>query len=167
MATTATPTETENAALARAAFDALNRRDLDFVSQLWTEATVERFPDRTCHGADEIRAYFEDVFTALPDWHMDVVAMAAQGDDVLVHWHLTATHEGPLLGIAPTGKQIAIDGMDHFVFRDGKVASNFVIADQMQYARQIGMMPADRSLGDRALKSLFNVRSRVTQALSR
>ena len=93
----------------------------------------------------------------MPDWQMEVVSIAADGDDVFVHWHLTGTHTGPLLGIEPTGKPLAVDGMDHFVVRDGKVVSNFVIFDQMQYARQIGMMPPDGSSADKAVKSAFNL----------
>jgi steroid delta-isomerase-like uncharacterized protein len=167
MTTTAPPTDVSNAELVRWAFDALNRRDVSALKQFWTDSTVERFPDKTCHGAEEIGAYFQDTFDAIPDWNMEVVTIAAQGDDVFVQWHLTGTHAGPLLGIAPTGKAISIDGMDHFVVRDGKVVSNFVVVDQMQYARQIGMMPPDGSAADRALKSAFNARTKLAERLKR
>jgi steroid delta-isomerase-like uncharacterized protein len=167
MAIAAPPTGASNADLIRWSFDAINRRDLAALRQLWTDATVERFPDRTCHGADEVAGYFEEAFAAIPDWHMEVRAIVAEGDDVFAQWHLTGTHEGPLLGIAPTGKRLAIDGMDHFVVRDGKVISNFVIFDQMQYARQIGMMPSDGSAGDKAVKAAFNARTKVAERLKR
>ena len=84
-----------------------------------------------------------------------------------MHWHLTGTHTGPVLGIEPTGKPIAIDGIDHFVVRDGNVVSNFVVFDQMQYARQLGMMPPDASPPDRAFKGLFNARTRLARRLKR
>jgi len=163
MAVATPPREASNGELVRWAFEALNRRDVEALKQFWTEETVERFPDRTCRGAEEIAAYFEDAFAAIPDWNMEVVALVEQGEDVLVQWHLTGTHEGPLLGIEPTGKRLTIDGMDHFVVRDGKVVSNFVVFDQMQYARQIGMMPADGSAADRALKSAFNARTKLAR----
>lgn len=167
MAIATPPTGVSNADLIRWSFDAINRRDVAALRQLWTDATVERFPDRTCHGADEIAAYFQEAFAAIPDWRMDVRAVVADGDDVFAHWHLTGTHEGPLLGIAPTGKQLAIDGMDHFVVRDGKVVSNFVVFDQMQYARQIGMMPPDGTAADKAVKAAFNARTKVAARLRR
>jgi steroid delta-isomerase-like uncharacterized protein len=166
VAVAAPPTEASNAELIRWAFDQLNRRDISALKQFWNDETVERFPDRTCRGADEIAAYFEDAFAAIPDWHMEVVSIAESGDDVFVHWHLTGTHAGPLLGIAPTGKPLAIDGMDHFVVRDGRVVSNFVVFDQMQYARQIGMMPPDGSAADRAFKGAFNARTALMARLA-
>jgi steroid delta-isomerase-like uncharacterized protein len=144
-------------------FENINQRDSSVLKQGWTADTVVRFPDRTCTGADEIAAYFDEAYAAMPDWHMEVVSIAADGDDVFVHWHLTGTHTGPLLGIEPTGKPLAVDGMDHFVVRDGKVVSNFVIFDQMQYARQIGMMPPDGSSADKAVKSAFNLRTKLVQ----
>ena len=74
----------------------------------------------------------------------------------------------PLLGIEPTGKKLAIDGMDHFVLDgDGKVVSNFVVVDQLEYARQIGMMPPDGSAADKAMKAAFNVKTRLAEKLKR
>jgi steroid delta-isomerase-like uncharacterized protein len=166
MATQAPPAEATNAELVRWSFDAINRRDLEALKQFWTPTTVERFPDRTCNGADEIADYFQEAFDAIPDWHMEVVTVAEQGDDVFVQWHLTGTHQGPLLGIAPTGKRLAIDGMDHFVLRDGRVESNFVIFDQMQYARAIGMLPPDGSAPDKAMKAAFNARTKVAAKIA-
>jgi steroid delta-isomerase-like uncharacterized protein len=165
---TAPPTDVSNAELIRWAFDQINTHDVEPLKQFWTADTLERFPDRTCRGADEIAAYFEDTFTAVPDFKIEIKAMAEQGDDVFVQWHMTGTHKGPLMGIEPTGKPLSIDGMDHFVLHDdGTVVSNFVVIDQMQYARQIGMMPPDGSTGDKALKSAFNLRTKLAEKLKR
>jgi predicted ester cyclase len=99
---------------------------------------------------------------------MEVVSLVEQGDDVFVHWLLTGTHTGGTFqGIEPTGRKIALDGIDHFVVRDGAVATNFVVFDQTQFARQIGMLPPDGSRADRAMKSAFNARSRLTARLRR
>jgi steroid delta-isomerase-like uncharacterized protein len=165
MAIATAPTDVSNAELIRWAFEILNRHDAASLEQLYTTDTVERFPDRTCRGAREIVAYFEEAFAAIPDWNMQIEGLAEQGDDVFVQWHLTGTHSGPLLGIAPTGKALSIDGIDHFVVRDGKVVSNFVVVDQLQYARQIGMMPPEGSAAERAMTRLFNARTKLTRRL--
>jgi steroid delta-isomerase-like uncharacterized protein len=167
MTTTSAPPNATNSALIRWAFEMLNQHDVRPLRQFWNDETVERFPDRTCRGADEIARYFEDAFTAIPDFHMEVIAMAEEGEHVFVHWRLTGTHRGPLLGIAATGKSLAIDGIDHFGMANGTVVSNFVVFDQMQYARQIGMMPPDDSPADRVVKSAFNARTKLLTALKR
>ncbi|MFL5824169.1 MAG: ester cyclase [Solirubrobacteraceae bacterium] len=167
MTTTTQPQTSSNAELVRWAFETLNQHDVAPLRRFWTADSVERFPDRTCRGADEIAGYFEDVFRAMPDFHMEVLAVAEQGEDVFVHWHLTGTHEGPLMGIEPTGKKMAIDGMDHFVVRDGAVVSNFVVFDQMQYALALGMLPPPGSSGDRAFKRMFNARTKLAARIKR
>ena len=45
-----------------------------------------------------------------------------------------------------TGRDLSIDGMDHFVIRDREVMLQiFVVFDRMQFAQQLGVMPPDDS----------------------
>jgi steroid delta-isomerase-like uncharacterized protein len=168
--TTATrpPDTATNAELIRWAFDVLNTHDVAALKPYWTESTRERFPNATCIGPEEIGAYFEATFAAVPDFHIEIVAIAEQGDDVFVQWRITGTHTGAAWqGIAATGKSLELDGIDHFILRDGKVASNFVVFDQLQFARQIGMLPADGSTADRAMKAAFNGKTRLLERIQR
>ena len=168
MTTATPPARATNAELIHWSFDQLNTHDLSAVRQFWTADTYERFPDEECRGADEIAAYFEAVFAALPDFRIEVVNVAEQGDDVYVQWRMTGTHSGAAwAGVAPTGKAIEMDGIDHFVIRDGKVVSNFVVYDQMQFARAVGMLPPDGSGADRLAKAAFNARTRLMRRLRR
>ena len=57
--------------------------------------------------------------------------------------------------------------MDHFVIRGGKIVSNFVVFDQMQYARQLGLMPPEGSSGDRAVKAAFNAKTKLSERFKR
>jgi predicted ester cyclase len=162
------PDTATNAELIRWAFDVLNTHDVTPLKDYWTDATVERFPTETCVGPEAIGAYFETAFAALPDFHIDIVSLAEQGDDVFVQWHITGTHSGaPWRGIEPTGKAVALDGIDHFVVRDGRIESNFVVFDQLDFARQLGMMPPDGSAADRGMKAAFNAKTRLLRRLKR
>jgi hypothetical protein len=69
MSTVAPGGHASNADLIRWAFAKLNEHDVTPLKQYWTDKTVERFPDRTCRGADEIAGYFEEAFTAIADFH--------------------------------------------------------------------------------------------------
>jgi steroid delta-isomerase-like uncharacterized protein len=157
------PTNTE---LALQVLDAINAHDTGALRALWPPEMTERFPDQTLHGPDELAAYFEGLFAALPDFHMEVVRTAEEGDSVFVRWRLTGTHTGGAFsGIETTGKRIEVDGMDHFTVQDGKVVSNFVVFDQMEVARGLGLLPPDGSTADRALKSAFNAKTRIADAI--
>jgi len=156
------PAGASNGEIVRWTFEVLDAHDVSALRTMWTDATVERFPSSAVHGADGMAAYFEDLFAALPDLRMRIVALAENGEDVFVRWHMTGTHTGePFEGLEATGRALAIDGMDHFVIRDGTIATNFVIFDQMQFARQIGLLPPDGSRADRATKAAFNAKTRL------
>lgn len=161
------PTGVSNAELVGWAFERLNQRDTEALKLFWTAETVERFPDRTLRGTDEIAAHFEEAFAALSDFRIEPLTIAEQGEDVFVQWRITGTHTGVFAGIEPTGKQVALDGMDHFVLREEKVVSNFVIYDRMQFAQQLGMMAKDGTAGERAMRGAFNARTKLATKLRR
>lgn len=166
MPTSAPPASATSAELVRWAFEVLNTRDVTPLREFWTQESVARFPDRKCRGTDEIAAYFEEVFAALPDVQIEVFELVDRDEHVLVQWHLTGTHTGgDFQGIEATGRPLAIDGMDHFVLGDGKLVSNFVVYDQMQFARQVGLLPQDGSGADRALKLAFNAKTTLEKRI--
>ena len=165
MAVATPPTGVSNAELIHWSFEQLNRHDTSGLRQLWSDDVVERFPDRTCRSIDEVERYFKDTFAAVPDLRLEVVSIVEQGDDVFARWRLTGTHQGPVQGIEGTGKPIEVDGIDHFVLRDGRIVSNFVIFDQMQYSRQVGILPAQDSAADKAMKAAFNAGTKLARKL--
>lgn len=167
MAIESPPAPTGNAELIRWAFGRLNAHDVDALRPYWTPETTERFPDRTCVGPEEIGAWFEELIAAVPDLRMEIEGLAAQDDDVFVRWRLTGTHEGPIQGLAGTGRPIEAHGIDHFVVRDGKVVSNFVVSDRLAFAQQVGMVPRDGTPADRAGKRAFNAITRLRRRLRR
>lgn len=153
--------------LLRWVFDRLNEQDTASLRWFWTPATVEYFPDATCRGSDEVAAWFAEKFAAIKGFHLEVIAIAESGDGALVHWRMTGRHVGTLLGLAGTGRAIELDGSDHFILHDRTVVTNTVVFDQMAFARQVGLLPPDRSPADRALKTAFNARTRLVVAARR
>lgn len=148
----ATPIEIVKAAIA-----AVNAHDTAAITSFWAANGEERFPDAVCHGHDQIARYFQGVFDAIPDMRVEPRAFAADGDSVFMRSVITGTHTGGAFkGIAPTGKRLEVPAIDHFTVRDGKLVSNFVVFDQMEMGRQLGLLPSEDSLADKALKTAFN-----------
>lgn len=162
------PQGVSNEELVRWIFGRINAQDIDALKPLWTN-TVEHFPQGTRRGADAIADYFFEVIAGMPDdFRLEIQGLAAQGDDVFVRWEMSGTFNGAKFnGIAATGERIELGGIDHFVIRDGAIVSNHVQFDQMNFARQLGMLPADGSIADTALKSLFNLKTRAVGAIKR
>ncbi|QYB02657.1 ester cyclase [Rhodococcus sp. USK10] len=159
--TTPPPNDVSNALLVRWAFERINAKDVASLRNFWTSDSTVHFPTGTCRGSDEIAVYFEQVFAAVSDLVFEIVSMAEAGNDVLAHWRVTGRHVGAFVGVAATGRRIEFEGFDHFVIAGGKVVANTVRYDQMEFDRQIKLLPPDGSIADRALKAAFNAKTRV------
>jgi predicted ester cyclase len=72
----------------------------------------------------------------------------AAGDKVVVRWHLTGTHQGELLGIAPTGKPLSFTGITIHRLVDGKIAELWVEEDWLGALRQLGVDPTKPPPGE-------------------
>lgn len=141
--------------------DGVVERDAEDVIEDW--AVVGRLEGRTA-----VRDHFASVFAAVPDIHIDIERMVAEGDAVFVHWHLTGTFTGAAFnGIAATGRGIDIRGNDYFTVRDGKIVSGFIAYDGMDYAIQAGLLPPAGTAADRVMKAGANAATAVRRRLRR
>ena len=146
----------------------INQRDAEALRPYWSDDLVEEFPTQTYHGPDEMVRYFAETFSALPDFHIEPERIAGHDETVFVKWRLTGTFTGaPWQGIQPTGDRIELNGVDCVTVRDGKVVHNAVIFDQLSFAQQIGMLPAKDSIGERAMRALFNMRTKLKHRFGR
>jgi steroid delta-isomerase-like uncharacterized protein len=71
-------------------------------------------------GEDAVRAYFAATRTPFPDQRAEIIAIAADGQTVLVEYWVLGTHLGPLqLGertVQPSGKSFRVRGALSFEF---------------------------------------------------
>lgn len=66
-------------------------------------------------------------------------AMFAQGEWVAGFGYIEATHSGPFMGIAPTGKRVRIKYMDFWKVQGGRIVDNWVSVDYPYVLAQLGV----------------------------
>jgi glyoxylase-like metal-dependent hydrolase (beta-lactamase superfamily II)/ketosteroid isomerase-like protein len=150
-------------------FDALARRDLDAAAACWAPDGVDRLIGQSeAHGPEGVRAFFGELFAAVPDWTFVVEAIVAAGDRAAVRWNATGTFAGEasFQGIQPTGGRVEMAGLDLLVVRDGLIVSNDAFSDGMGFARQIGLLPPAGSSAEANLQRAFNARTRAARKLA-
>ena len=131
-----------NKSIARETAERLfNQGDLSVVDELIAADAVDHCepPGTDC------RQHFRQVATmlrgAFPDLRMEIVNMVAEGDQVAVHLLMSGTHQGPFMGIAPTGKTFATDQMRFMRFRDGQMTDSWAVFDWLAWRQQLGAAP--------------------------
>jgi steroid delta-isomerase-like uncharacterized protein len=149
-----------------------DERDLSDTSRFWSDSSVDHFlaAGQTVVGADALTAWFRELFTAVPDWKMEIQNTLDDGDrQVTVQWRGTGTFTGgTFLGIEPTGRRVDVTGVDVIRFDDdGRIAENTVYYDGAEFARQIGMLPPRDSTADRVTLAAFNARTKLARRIKR
>lgn len=75
---------------------------------------------------------------AFPDIQIVVEEVIAQGDLIAFRSTMRGTHNGELLGIAPTGKQVTVGLIDVIRVQDGKFVEQWGGPDLFDLLRQLG-----------------------------
>lgn len=83
-------------------------------------------------------AFFEAAF---PHYELFADEMLAEGDKVAVCARFHGTHQGDLMGIAPTGKEVTLPFIIVYQITDRKIAGHTMAIDQMSLMKQLGVLP--------------------------
>lgn len=127
-----------NAQVVRAYVDAINAYDMDRLRALFA-------PDARIYGV----LGFGDIEQVAPIWrelhegmsmHLEVLALAADGDVVAVRYTETGRFVGPFRGLpgtAPTGLAYAVTAMEWFELKDGRITARWGARDFAAISRQV------------------------------
>ena len=155
-------------------FDAWNSHRADRVLEFLTE-DVELRDDswpRTMHGHADVREFREALWRALPDLTFQLLdgPYVIPGEPrASLHWRGAGTFTGVMdpPGFAPTGRRWESDGADFQEYRDGRICKLRVTFDMLGVGRQLGLMPASGSLGERAMAAAQRALMRLREGYRR
>ena len=134
----------ENKALAqRWIEEAWNKGDLTIVEELIAPNYVLHDPTRPgLRGREGIKQSVAMFRTAFPDLRFTIEDQVSEGDKVVIRYTVQGTHQGPLMGIAATGKQGTLTGIDIYRIADGKIEEAWSIWDTLGMLQQMGVIPS-------------------------
>jgi steroid delta-isomerase-like uncharacterized protein len=92
---------------------------------------------REVEGRDAERELIAGLRRSIPDLTFTIDDVVADGDDVTIRWIAEGTHGGELLGIAGTGRPLAIRGVDMYRLEDGRIAESWTFWDLPGMVRTI------------------------------
>lgn len=120
--------------------------NLDVLSELMASDIGGQLP-----GIPELRTredYKEAVQTyraAFPDFDVEVTEIVSTDDVVTIRYTVRGTHEGELMGIAPTGTEVEMNGSAIIHLEDGRVVEEWNYGDMISLLQQVGAMPQQQS----------------------
>lgn len=126
----------ENKAIVRRFLEEIfNFRNLTAIDELVTPEAID-------HCKQSLTLWL--ILSALPDFRISIKTMIAEGDKVAVISTLSGTHQGVLMGIAPSNKPVSIIKADIFRVANGKIVEIWQNGDYIGLMQQIGAVNAQR-----------------------
>ena len=122
--------------------DAVNRRDLDALDQIFDPELINHGadPDEP-RGAYHFKQVFRNFIAACPDLQVTIEDSITKDDKLVVRWTDTGTHTGaPLLGVPATGKQIILTGIEILRIHDGKIVERWAENDMRYLMETLGLI---------------------------
>jgi steroid delta-isomerase-like uncharacterized protein len=93
-------------------------------------------------GAQALKQVWAMLLRGLPDIHVTVEDLIAEGDKVVNRNTVTGIHKGEYMGLPPTGKSITYNEIFIFRFANGRIAEMWGVVDVFSQMRQLGVIPA-------------------------
>src|SRR5688572_17276635 len=134
----------------------------------WHPDGEEVISDELVPLPDGFRAYFTELFAAIPDLRLETLDEVVSGDRYILRYRATGTFAGPgrLQGFEPTGSRLSLVGLDMLTIEDGRIRRNDAFVDGMKMAESLGVMPRQDSAQAQRMVSLVNRRTRVRNAIT-
>jgi predicted ester cyclase len=117
----------ENKALSNRGAEAISRGDFDALDELYAPEV-----------AQELKQAVAEIRKAFPDYHGTNEIQIAEGDMVANRWVAHGTHRGEFMGIAPTDREVRIEGLAIDRVVDGKIVESYTGWDPESVVEQIG-----------------------------
>jgi steroid delta-isomerase-like uncharacterized protein len=128
-------------AVAQGYFDAWINRDADGIIAVFTEGGTYSDPTVGQGISREATAdYAKGLWDAFPDLTFDIISKAETGPKtVAAQWLMRGTNTGSLQGLPPTGRSVAVPGVDFIQVEGDKIHSVQGYFDSRAVPKQLGL----------------------------
>jgi steroid delta-isomerase-like uncharacterized protein len=122
--------------------EVFNERKLEQIDKIFTEDYIYHgAAGQDVRGREGLKQFLTVYFNAFPDLHAEVEDIFGEGDKILSRAMCRGTHKGNLMGMPPTGKQVAIRVICADRLSGQRVAESFELPDLFGMMQQLGAMP--------------------------
>lgn len=135
-------TEENKAIVSRWVEEFWNQKNPALIDEILSPNYILHNSDGPIQGREAFRQFAAMFQTAIPDLHVTVETILAEGDKVVWRYLLRGTHRGDFLSIPATGKPVALTGIIISRFAGGMWEEDWQDNNLLGLLQQIGAIPA-------------------------
>jgi steroid delta-isomerase-like uncharacterized protein len=115
-----------------------NKRDPSAMSRFYLPNYLHHDVSRPdVRTLGEYQQWARDLISALPDLHVQIDDIIAEGSKAVKRWTATGHHRGALAGIPPSDKKVSFSGVSSYRLQDSKIAESWYVYDLFGLLQQI------------------------------
>jgi steroid delta-isomerase-like uncharacterized protein len=128
-----------NISLMRAAFETLQRGDVEACAALLTEDFIANLPGlpEPLRGREIWKLGTRAMLDGFPDLRVGIEDIFGADDKVAVRLRFSGTHEGAFQGTPPTHRRVSFTSIEIYRLEGERIAEEWVSPDMMGLMRQI------------------------------
>ncbi len=136
--------EESKALIQRFVEEAFNKGNVDVANEVYASTFIAHDPTipEGQGSPEQVKQFVNTYLSAFPDGHTTVEDLISDGEKVAYRWTFRGTHQGELMGIPPTGKQVTVTGITINRVSRGKLEEQWNNFDQLGMLQQLGVAPA-------------------------
>ncbi|HVF76651.1 MAG TPA: ester cyclase [Solirubrobacteraceae bacterium] len=127
-----------NKAAVRDCFELATAGDFDALHEIVSDDYVLH-PDEV-RGVDGLTELVSQYRSAVGGLNVTIDQQFTDGDYVATRFTVRGTHDGDLMGAAPTGRKLAFSGLTISRCRDGVILEEWELVDTVGLLRQVGAL---------------------------
>jgi predicted ester cyclase len=120
-------TEENKTIVRRFMTEILQDGNMSLLDQICAPNYVNRL---TGQGIDSFKQIGGLMKSAIPDYHLTIENLVAEGDQVVARFTMTGTITGSVMGSKPSGKAISVRGLTYYRLSNGKIVEDDPITNQ-------------------------------------
>jgi predicted ester cyclase len=134
--------EQNKAVIKRIVEEVINGKNMKKINELLTPDWRLHGPMGTEYqGIDGFKKMMTELTTSIPDMHVRLLDVVAEGDKVFHRWILEGTIKGAFHGVPLDGKHISLTVYNLSRFMNGKEIEVWETYDTIAVMQSLGMMP--------------------------
>ncbi len=121
--------------------EAINKGNLFVLKEIIHPQYRYISPSESMSGIDQLESFILALRSAFPNLKVTIDEQLGEDQRVCSRITMTGTHQGDFLGIPATGRSIRLQGVIISELRDGLIAEEWELLDQLSLLQQLGLAP--------------------------
>ncbi len=122
--------------------EAFNEGNASVIRELVAPEHVSHLPSGDHYGPEGVRIDISGFRTAFSDLHLEIDECFEAAERVVYRFTARGTHDGPFMGVAPSGRRVEVQGIGIDRIAHGKTVERWVQYDSAGLFQQLGVLPS-------------------------